>query len=350
MGGAVIGCNPATSQPPHDTDHAHLIQLLVAQQNSTHLDQDPVFRLQSSNREDTHAQSTRHAASVRLLLGPPQPPSSIAPSTAHVGIPLFARKDDFSQDAKSPAPSASVTTDNSGIAHASKSDSVESKNRSSAKQVAIPDSQSHSPEIVVKKQRETVKKALIAASTTDGNLSEGVSQEELTDALPDRVFDGRNPDGRPQDLPVLLVMKDDHIQLSAYQMLLRYQIEVFRASQTDAGTHQRGRNKPIRVGQVGFRCRHCKNLPISERARGSSYFPNRVEGVYQAAQNMNTTHFQHGICTEMGQPLRRMFASLANIKATSTGAGRTYCAQQAIKLGLENNEEGGGIRFWSDEK
>jgi hypothetical protein len=75
-----------------------------------------------------------------------------------------------------------------------------------------------------------------------------------------------------------------------------------------------------------------------------------VKGVYQAAQNMNTTHFQHGVCTEMGEPLRYQFATLSNTKATSTGAGRAYWAQQATALGLEDNREQGGIRFWRDGK
>ncbi|KAL3907699.1 MAG: hypothetical protein SGARI_003406 [Bacillariaceae sp.] len=177
------------------------------------------------------------------------------------------------------------------------------------------------------------------------------SVEDLKYAFPDSAFDNRDANGRTKVLPTLLVMEDDQSQLSAYQTLLRYQIEVFRATETDANTHQRGRNKPIRVNQIGVRCRHCSRLPISERARGSSYFPSGTAGVYQAGQNMNSTHFQQGVCTEMGEPLRRQFAALANIKATSTGAGRAYWAKQAKKLGLEDNEEeGGGIRFWLDKK
>ena len=113
------------------------------------------------------------------------------------------------------------------------------------------------------------------------------SIEDLRYAFPDTAFDNRDSNGRAQILPTLLVMEDDQTQLSAYQTLLRYQIEVFRATETDANTHQRGRNKPIRVNQIGVRCRHCAHLPISERARGSSYFPSSVAGVYQAGQVTN---------------------------------------------------------------
>ena len=52
----------------------------------------------------------------------------------------------------------------------------------------------------------------------------------------------------------------------------------------------------------------------------------------------------------MGEPLRRQFAALSNIKSTSTGAGRAYWAKQAKVLGLEDNEEQSGIRFWLDAK
>lgn len=157
---------------------------------------------------------------------------------------------------------------------------------------------------------------------------------------PPDAFVDRDPDGRAHDLPTLLVVPMDHMQLSSHQTLLRYQIEVFRAGEEDTSTHTRGRNKPVQLGQIGIRCRHCKVLPVSRRKRGSVYFPRAVEGFYQAAQNMNSTHLQTGECPLMGNALRQEFANLIATRGVSTGAGRAYWAKQARKLGLRNTENG----------
>ena len=157
---------------------------------------------------------------------------------------------------------------------------------------------------------------------------------------PPDAFVDRDPDGRARDLPTLLVVPMDHMQLSSHQTLLRYQIEVFRAGEEDTSTHTRGRNKPVQLGQIGIRCRHCKVLPVSRRKRGSVYFPRAVEGFYQAAQNMNSTHLQTGECPLMGNALRQEFANLIATRGVSTGAGRAYWAKQARKLGLRNTENG----------
>ena len=157
---------------------------------------------------------------------------------------------------------------------------------------------------------------------------------------PPGAFVDRDPDGRSRDLPTLLVVPMDHMQLSSHQTLLRYQIEVFRAGEEDTSTHTRGRNKPVQLGQIGIRCRHCKVLPVCRRKRGSVYFPRAVEGFYQAAQNMNSTHLQTGECPLMGEALRREFANLIATRGVSTGAGRAYWAKQARKLGLRNTDNG----------
>ena len=157
---------------------------------------------------------------------------------------------------------------------------------------------------------------------------------------PADAFADRDADGRAHDLPTLLVVPMDHMQLSSHQTLLRYQIEVFRAGEEDTSTHTRGRNKPVTLGQIGIRCRHCKVLPVSRRKRGSVYFPRAVEGFYQAAQNMNSTHLQTGECPLMGNALRQEFANLIATRGVSTGAGRAYWAKQARKLGLRNTENG----------
>ncbi|KAG7354867.1 hypothetical protein IV203_004223 [Nitzschia inconspicua] len=180
------------------------------------------------------------------------------------------------------------------------------------------------------------------------NTSNVRSKREADDGRPSDAFLHREPDGRARDLPTLLVMPSDLAELSSHQTLLRYQIEVFRAGEEDVATHTRGRNKKVELGQIGIRCRHCKVLPVSDRLRGSVYFPRTLEGFYQASQNMNSTHLQTGECQMMGPELRQEFADLVSSRgANSTGAGRAYWIQQARILGLENDED--GIRFCSSD-
>jgi hypothetical protein len=153
----------------------------------------------------------------------------------------------------------------------------------------------------------------------------------------------RGSDGFPLSLPVRLIMPEDEIKLSDHQVLLRQQIEAFEATEDDATTHTRGRNKPIARGQVGIRCVHCKHISVNRRLKGSTYYPASLLGLYQAAQNMSTTHLQCGLCPEMPMTIKQQFAKLLETKPACSGAGRPYWAKSAERLGLVDTEE--GIRF-----
>ena len=146
---------------------------------------------------------------------------------------------------------------------------------------------------------------------------------------------------------VLARPEEDNRKLSEMQVFLREQIEVFEASQDDVTTHTRGRNKPIRLGQVGIRCKHCAHLPVVQRQKGSTYFPATLLGLYQAAQNQLTTHMQSGLCRDMPEDVKAKFAEFQLNKVTSSGAGRPYWAHSAKKLGLVDTPED-GIRHISN--
>jgi hypothetical protein len=153
----------------------------------------------------------------------------------------------------------------------------------------------------------------------------------------------------PISLPVCLAHMVDAFKLSDHQYFLRQQIEVFQASSDDVSTHIRGRNKPITLGQVGIRCRHCAHLPIARRQKGSTYFPANKLGIYQAAQNMSTSHIQCGLCSEMPESIKLEFVRLLVEKGQSchARAGRPYWSKSATALGLVDTEDS-GIRFIPD--
>ena len=144
--------------------------------------------------------------------------------------------------------------------------------------------------------------------------------------------------------PVTLAIPEDTRKLSEQQVFLRHQIEAFQAGEDDTSTHTRGRNKPIVLGQVGIRCKHCAHLSVVQKQKGSTYFPASLMGLYQAAQNMSTSHLQSGACQSMPAEVKEKFVALSTVKAGSSGAGRPYWAQAAQKLGLVDTED--GIRFF----
>ena len=144
----------------------------------------------------------------------------------------------------------------------------------------------------------------------------------------------------PNQLPLCLAQPADHNILSEHQQFLRFQIEVFEASEKDVRTHVRGRNKPIVLGQVGIRCRHCAHLSASRRQKGATYFPASTIGLYQAAQNMCTAHIQCGLCTEMPDPIKDRFKQLIATKSFTSGAGKPYWSKSAKGMGLVDTEEG----------
>jgi len=84
-----------------------------------------------------------------------------------------------------------------------------------------------------------------------------------------------NLTGRPS---VTLYISCDDDSLSEYQCLARKQIELFEAGREEVESNAQGRNRPIVMGQVGIRCRHCIMLPPKHRARGAVYYPAKLYG------------------------------------------------------------------------
>ena len=84
---------------------------------------------------------------------------------------------------------------------------------------------------------------------------------------------------RPTREPVTLYLSCDDDSLTPYQCLARKQIQLFEctAKDVDSASSSGRSRRGVRVGQVGIRCRHCSHLPQRERARGSTYYPTKLE-------------------------------------------------------------------------
>jgi hypothetical protein len=130
--------------------------------------------------------------------------------------------------------------------------------------------------------------------------------------------------------------------LSMFQVFLRQHVQVFAATNEDAYSRVRGRHKPVVLHQVGIRCRHCAHIAAHQRAKGTTYFPSSTMGIYQAAQNMCTTHLQCGLCPEMPESIKTEFAQLIGTKTakSSSAGGRAYWGRCAQQMGLVDTEQG----------
>lgn len=149
--------------------------------------------------------------------------------------------------------------------------------------------------------------------------------------------------GPPDPNAITLYTEKDENALSQYQCVVRKQIEVFAAEQIDTETNAQGRNKPIVLGQVGIRCLHCSTVHPRRRARAGTYYPSKLSGFYQAAQNMASGHLcQH--CTLVPPMLRRQLLILRERKS-SAGGGKEYWAETVKSLGVYEDHENGILRF-----
>ena len=138
-----------------------------------------------------------------------------------------------------------------------------------------------------------------------------------------------------------IAMSCDRDNLTPYQCLAREQIELFAAGEKEVEAGTKGRNRSIVAGQVGIRCRHCAHLPQRARAKGSTIYPSKLSGIYQASQNMANSHIaQH--CQEVPPEIKDNLKNLGNRKS-SAGGGRDYWASGAKILGAV--EDSHGLRF-----
>lgn len=151
------------------------------------------------------------------------------------------------------------------------------------------------------------------------------------------------PSGRP---PVFLYLPSDEGRLSAYQCLARKQIEFFEAGDTELDAGAQGRNKPIANGQVGIRCRHCAHLTARQKTRASGFYPSKLVGIYQAAQNIANTHLTQK-CNTISSELRKELLQL-QAKKSAPGGGKKYWVEAAEQKGVYNAAD--GIRFLREDR
>jgi hypothetical protein len=149
---------------------------------------------------------------------------------------------------------------------------------------------------------------------------------------------GQTIKGLTGRLPIQLYLTCNDNYMTQYQCIIRKQIEFFEATEADTETVIQGRNKPIVLGQVGIRCRHCSLFEAhpDSRPNGSTYYPAKLDSIYQAGQNMAQFHLLE-TCQYIPQQVRD---ELIRLKEKTGGTKRNRA-----KVG-EKSAPGGGKQFW----
>jgi hypothetical protein len=141
--------------------------------------------------------------------------------------------------------------------------------------------------------------------------------------------------GRP---PNGLYLSCDPDHLSPYQVAVRRHIEAFEAHDIDVDSGAQGRNRPVVLGQLGIRCRWCAHVAPKERTRGAVYYPSKLLGVYQAAQNLAKNHLCES-CTNVPANLRTELCLLRDKKSSVSG-GKGHWAKALEALSVHEDEHG----------
>jgi hypothetical protein len=144
--------------------------------------------------------------------------------------------------------------------------------------------------------------------------------------------------GRP---PIQLYLSCNPDHLSEFQCVIRKQIELFEARDCEVSSTAKGRNRKLVLGQVGIQCVHCRHVPPKQRARGAMYYPQKLPGIYQAAQILANTHLME-VCPFVPATIKEQMHQSKNAISKGT-AGKDYWAATTRVLGVYEAED--GLRF-----
>ena len=139
----------------------------------------------------------------------------------------------------------------------------------------------------------------------------------------------------------LLYSESDDTTLSAYQCLVRQQIEMFEATEDDVQFNISKMSKSVVRGQVGIRCLHCASLPEYSRPKAAVYYPRTLDSLYQFGQNMVKNHLCV-TCESIPEETKKALIALQQARRRGKG-GRERWAQAARQMNVYEDEH--GLRF-----
>ena len=140
-------------------------------------------------------------------------------------------------------------------------------------------------------------------------------------------------------LILLLAMPQDRHCLSETLCIVRNNVEVFTATESDINAPAPGRKRPIQVGQVGLRCVYCRMCHQRDRVKRATCFPSSMKRIYRAVIDMKLDHFKN--CPYVPTGLKARLDQLQAGSTRSTGMTVQYFVKSAKELGMTDNVEDG---------
>lgn len=138
---------------------------------------------------------------------------------------------------------------------------------------------------------------------------------------------------------MLLALPDDRVSLSETLCVVRENIEVFTATQSDVDAPAPGRKHAVAVGQVGLRCIHCSHTTrCSDRVKRAVCYPSSIKRIYRTVIDMKLDHFSQ--CKFVPVTLKNHLDELKAIHTRSTGTTMQYFIQAAHSLGMADGPAG----------
>jgi hypothetical protein len=111
-----------------------------------------------------------------------------------------------------------------------------------------------------------------------------------------------------------LAIKENEAFFSNFMCFVRSQcIEVFEASDMDV--QRRRSSRPVKLNQVGIRCRFCSHL--KQKKPQSSSFPPSLERLYHGVVMMTCKHFAN--CSEVPDEIRKKYDCLKKLSKRTDG-------------------------------
>ncbi|KAL7534493.1 hypothetical protein ACHAXR_008489 [Thalassiosira sp. AJA248-18] len=142
-----------------------------------------------------------------------------------------------------------------------------------------------------------------------------------------------------------LFLPTDSSFLSEAHCLIRSAcIELFISTDEDV-QHDPGKGvaRPLRAGQVGFRCVHCKNIPQDHQSRADQAvcYPSKREYIFESIKNYEMVHLK--TCAHIPSETKSQYKSIMKrgyVPKRSQKLVRAYWAQAASEVGLVDTLHG----------
>ena len=183
----------------------------------------------------------------------------------------------------------------------------------------------------------------LSRTSQDSSVSGATIPTRSTSQLSDRLTSATPKDAKPTSLTIPVSADSDRESITKLQALLRQQMEFFQATPADLQAPAQGRNKAVVLGQVGMACRHCRRTVGGNRVRGAVYYPRKLAGIYQSAQNMLNNHFASGPgCPNAPSSINERLQEKRNSDRSSVvyGGGQQYWATTASNAGIYETDHG----------